>query len=321
MSLTVTDLLLVLLVGLCVWLGYRRGFLHGLIDLLRWVGGMVAGLRYHEPIARAIGPYLDWDEVWDRPVAFLIAAAAAGLLVLLAGRLLLGRLPEGTHERSANKLLGTLPGLASGLVAAAITASLLLTVPLPEGARESVRGSVLANRLAAQTERVELALRSVFTDAVAQTLNRLMTTRPGSDERVELPFKVEVKKTRPDLEAQMLALVNRERAAAGLRPLAPDPEMTEVARKHSADMFARGYFAHQTPEGLSPFDRMTGAGVGYRTAGENLALAPTLHVAHTGLMNSPGHRANILQPNFGRLGIGILDGGRRGLMVTQNFRN
>ena len=321
MSLTVIDLLLVLLVGLCVWLGYRRGFLHGLLDLLRWVCGMVAGLRYHEPIARAIGPHLDWDEVWDRPVAFLIAATAAGLLVQLAGRLLLGRLPEGTHERRANKLLGTLPGLASGLVAAAITASLLLTVPLPEGARESVRESVLANRLSAQTERVELSLRSVFTDAVAQTLNRLMTTRPGSDERVELPFKVEVKKTRPDLEAQMLALVNRERAAAGLRPLAPDPEMTEVARKHSADMFARGYFAHQTPEGLSPFDRMTEAGVQYRTAGENLALAPTLHVAHTGLMNSPGHRANILQPNFGRLGIGILDGGRRGLMVTQNFRN
>ena len=321
MSLTFIDLLLVLLVGLCVWLGYRRGFLHGLLDLLRWVCGMMAGLRYHEPLARAIGPHLGWDEVWDRPVAFLIAATAAGLLIQLAGRLLLGRLPEGTHERRANKLLGTLPGLASGLVAAAITASLLLTVPLPEGARESVRESVLANRLSAQTERVELALRSVFTDAVAQTLNRLMTTRPGSDERVELPFKVEVRKTRPDLEAQMLALVNRERAAAGLRPLTPDPEMTEVARKHSADMFARGYFAHQTPEGLSPFDRMTGAGVQYRTAGENLALAPTLHVAHTGLMNSPGHRANILQPNFGRLGIGILDGGRRGLMVTQNFRN
>ncbi|MDQ3129497.1 MAG: colicin V production protein, partial [Acidobacteriota bacterium] len=44
-------------------------------------------------------------------------------------------------------------------------------------------------------------------------------------------------------------------------------------------------------------------------------------IAHTGLMNSPGHRANILQPNFGRVGIGVLDGGRRGLMITQNFRN
>jgi uncharacterized protein YkwD len=61
--------------------------------------------------------------------------------------------------------------------------------------------------------------------------------------------------------------------------------------------------------------------VRFRTAGENLALAPSLQIAHTGLMNSPGHRANILRPQFGRVGIGILDGGRRGLMVTQNFRN
>jgi uncharacterized protein YkwD len=119
----------------------------------------------------------------------------------------------------------------------------------------------------------------------------------------------------------MLALVNKERTAAGLRPLAPDPELTEVARRHSADMFARGYFAHDTPEGLDPFARMREAHVRYLTAGENLALAPTLQVAHSGLMHSPGHRANILHPQFGRLGIGIMDGGIRGLMVSQEFRD
>jgi uncharacterized protein YkwD len=119
----------------------------------------------------------------------------------------------------------------------------------------------------------------------------------------------------------MLELVNRERAAAGLATLAADDELREVARRHSSDMFARGYFAHVTPEGRDPFARIREAGYSFRTAGENLALAPTLSLAHTGLMNSPGHRANILRPQFGRVGIGIMDGGRRGLMVTQNFRN
>jgi len=66
---------------------------------------------------------------------------------------------------------------------------------------------------------------------------------------------------------------------------------------------------------------MRAAGIRYLTAGENLALAPTLQVAHNGLMNSPGHRANILHAQFGRLGIGILDGGIRGLMVSQEFRD
>jgi uncharacterized protein YkwD len=97
--------------------------------------------------------------------------------------------------------------------------------------------------------------------------------------------------------------------------------MTVVARAHSKDMFAKGFFAHVNVEGKDPFDRMRAGGVKFRTAGENLALARTLQQAHNGLMNSPGHRANILQPRFGRLGIGILDGGIYGLMVTQNFRN
>jgi uncharacterized protein YkwD len=86
-------------------------------------------------------------------------------------------------------------------------------------------------------------------------------------------------------------------------------------------MFARGYFSHVSPDGKDLADRMQRAKAGYLTAGENLALAPTLFSAHSGLMRSPGHRANILRPQFGRVGIGILDGGTRGLMVTQAFRN
>ena len=94
-----------------------------------------------------------------------------------------------------------------------------------------------------------------------------------------------------------------------------------LARRHSRDMFARGYFSHISPEGRSPGDRIRAARVRFRTAGENLALAQSLEIAHEGLMNSPGHRANILQPLYGRVGIGILDGGLYGIMVTQVFRN
>ena len=97
--------------------------------------------------------------------------------------------------------------------------------------------------------------------------------------------------------------------------------MTAVARAHSKDMFARGYFSHYTPEGEDPFDRMKDAGVKFIAAGENLALGQTLNICHQGLMNSPGHRANILRPTYGRLGIGILDGGIHGLMISQEFRN
>ena len=66
-------------------------------------------------------------------------------------------------------------------------------------------------------------------------------------------------------------------------------------------------------------NRMRDGGVRFGAAGENLALAPTVQVAHDGLMNSPGHRANILNPRYRRVGIGVADGGMHGKMFVQNF--
>ncbi len=320
MSFSFSDILLLCVVLSSVWLGWRRGFLLGLLDLVRWVGSLLAALRFYPTVARTLGPLVGWNEVWDKPVAFLLTGAVAGLLIHLLGYALLRKLRPSIHEHGLNRALGLLTGLASGLIFAAIIAALLLSVPLPESLRQSSREGALSNRLAVYTERLEAVLAPVFDEAVAETLNKL-TIRPESSDRVELGYKVGDMEPLPELEARMLEMVNEERRAAGLNPLAPDPELTEVARRHSTDMFARGYFSHYTPEGRSPFDRIRESNVRFRTAGENLALAPTLPIAHTGLMNSPGHRANILRPEFGRVGIGIMDGGFRGLMVTQNFRD
>jgi uncharacterized protein YkwD len=321
MSINPIDVLLVIVVLLSVLNGYRRGFVHGILDLAGWVLSLIAGLRYYQPVAQWIGPRINlWSEVWDQPIAFVIVALIAGVAVHVVGYWLLRRLPEDIHERRVNQLFGVVPGFVNGLITSAILSALLLAIPLNEGLSERTRDSAIVNRLAVYAERLEGQLRPVFADAIARSLN-LLTIRPDSNERVTLPFTVENPRPRPDLEKRMLDLVNQERQAAGLQPLAPDPELTEVARRHSADMFARGYFAHDTPEGISPFDRMRAANIRFTTAGENLALAPTIPVAHTGLMNSPGHRANILRKEFGRVGIGVMDGGMRGLMVSQEFRD
>jgi uncharacterized protein YkwD len=315
------DILLVIVIALSMLNGYRRGFVHGVLDLAGWVLSLLAGLRYYQPVARWIGPRVHWwSEVWDQPLAFVLVAFTAGVIVHIIGYWALRRLPEDINERSVNKMFGVLPGFVNGVIMAAILSALLLAIPLTEGLSERTRDSAIVNRLAVYSERLEGQLRPVFGEAIARTLN-LLTIRPDSNERVELPFTVEKSKPRPDLEKRMLDLVNKERRAQGLRPLAPDPELTEVARRHSTDMFVRGYFSHDTPEGTDPFDRMRAANVRFLIAGENLALAPTIPVAHSGLMNSPGHRANILRKEFGRVGIGVMDGGMRGLMVSQEFRN
>jgi uncharacterized protein YkwD len=320
MTWNLIDGLLLLLVLLSVVGGWQRGFVLGMFNLVRWVGSLLLGLRFYQPLARLFGPRADWPGEWDQPIAFIVIVIAASVLIYALEYQILKRLPRDIHQRTLNRAFGVVPGFVNGLIIAAIAAPLLLALPLPEGLRNSTRESGLANRLAVVTDRLETALTPVFDEAVRRRLN-MRTVPPDSEKRVELPFKVDNPKPRPDLEAQMLELVNQERAAANLKPLMADPELTEVARQHSIDMFARGYFSHYTPEKRSPFDRMRAAQVRYLTAGENLALAPTLTIAHTGLMNSPGHRANILRSAFGRLGIGIMDGGRRGLMVTQNFRN
>jgi uncharacterized protein YkwD len=291
-----------------------------LLDLVRWIGSLLIGLRFYPPVAEWLKAIFGWPDAWAMPVGFLLTAAVAGVLIHLLGFALLRRVPRGIHHGRINRLLGLGPGFISGIIFAAILAPILLALPLPDSLSTPARESAVANRLASVTERIETTLRPIFDEAIRQTLT-LRTVRPNSDETVELPYQVLNPKPRPDLEAEMLELVNRERVAAGLRPLVADTELLPVARAHSVDMFARRYFSHYTPEGRSPFDRISDARVSFTIAGENLALAPTLTMAHNGLMNSPGHRANILRPEFGRVGIGIMDGGIRGLMVTQNFRN
>jgi len=320
MTFNLIDFLILVVVILNVLNGYGRGFILGVRDLSAWILSLVAALRFYQPLARWLSTSLHVASGWSRQIAFLVIALAATVVVHLLARVILKRLPKDVHERPANQFLGIIPGLGNGLIVGIIISALLLTIPLGERVQERARESFSVNRLAGYAERLESALHPVFGEAISQTLN-LLTIKPESNESVSLPFRVSSPQPRPDLEARMLVLVNNERTRAGLSPLTADPELTEVARRHSIDMFARGYFAHLTPEGRSPFERMREANVSYLTAGENLALAPTLQIAHNGLMNSPGHRANILHRNFGRVGIGIMDGGVHGLMITQDFRN
>jgi len=120
-------------------------------------------------------------------------------------------------------------------------------------------------------------------------------------------------------EQHMLNLVNGERQKQGLKPLVPHAGLTELARKKSRDMIQNNYFSHISPTYGSPFDMMRAAGISYRTAGENIAGASTVERAHLALMNSDGHRRNILNPAYTHVGIGIIRGGAYGLMITQMF--
>ncbi|KAA3437004.1 CvpA family protein [Rufibacter hautae] len=314
------DLLILFIVLSSLWTGWYRGFAYGVLDLIRWVGSLLIGLSLYPYVAEGLEKLVNWNELWLLPLSFFVVAVLASILIQALGDWVLAQFPGTVHRSKANQVLGLIPGFLSGLVTAAIVVVLMTAFPLPQNIQEEVQESALATRISSVSEKAEMALSPVFDKAINRTISKL-TVKPGSEEMIELPYKVSNMKPRPDLETEMLQLVNEERAKQNLRPLAADTSLRRVARLHSEDMFRRGYFSHYTPEGWSPFDRIRKAKVPFRLAGENLALAPTLDIAHNGLMNSPGHRANILRGGFGRVGIGVLQGSDRRLMITQNFRN
>ncbi|HHX77167.1 MAG TPA: hypothetical protein GX697_02280 [Firmicutes bacterium] len=124
------------------------------------------------------------------------------------------------------------------------------------------------------------------------------------------------------LEDMMLGLINRERKAAGVQPLAMHKKLVALARLRSAEMADLGclYKKHISPTYGSPFEMMKSNGITYTCAGENISYNSSVERAHEKLMLSEGHRRNILDSQFNNVGIGIVKRDGR-FYITQMFIN
>lgn len=124
------------------------------------------------------------------------------------------------------------------------------------------------------------------------------------------------------IEAEVLRLVNIERQKGGLAPLVADGLLTSVAQKKSEDMAKNNYFSHTSPTYGSPFDMMKSFGVKYNTAAENIARGQlTAQSVMNAWMNSSGHKANIMNPSFKKIGIGMVESNDGRKCWTQMFTN
>ena len=121
--------------------------------------------------------------------------------------------------------------------------------------------------------------------------------------------------------ARALVAANRERQAAGIGALTWSQPLADVAQRHSQDMARRGFFDHTNPDGLSPFDRLDAAGITYSSAAENIAQnnADDGGAVIAQWMNSAGHRANMLSPNYVRMGLGLAMNPQGQRFWTQDF--
>ena len=120
-------------------------------------------------------------------------------------------------------------------------------------------------------------------------------------------------------EKEVFDLINKQRTQNGLSPLKENSELQRVARIKAQDMVNNNYFSHTSPTYGSPFDMMKSFKISYNTAGENIAGNSSNSSAVTAWMNSPGHRANILNSSFNQTGIGVVTGSKYGKIYVQMF--
>ena len=153
-----------------------------------------------------------------------------------------------------------------------------------------------------------------------QTLTAIQIIAKEVEKNQSNTFGEPSEELKKGFEYQLFDLTNSARAIRGLPILTYDKTISETARKHSNDMAAHNYFAHENLRGESPFDRLEADGHYFSFAGENLAYGQSSSIfAHEGLMNSLGHRKNILNTNYEKLGIGTAFNENSTPYYTQNF--
>jgi uncharacterized protein YkwD len=321
------DGVILLLLFLGLSRGWSRGALNILADLIGLLGGLLAALSFYPSLAEALAT-LGLAPPLTRPLAFVLIWIGIHVLVGLVLAALLARIPAVAGRSLPNRLIGAVLGFGKWALYVGLVVLLLTVSPGLASVKAQVGGSRYAPLLIQPARSAATWVLETFGDPVSTVIGdlaELLTVRPPVEEedpgRISLGFQVQDVRPDPAAEQSMLDLVNEERVSRGLHPLVMDERLREAARAHSRDMLARGYFNHVTPDGVTPARRLLRERISFLTMGENLAFAPTLQVAHQGLMRSPGHRANILRPVFTRVGIGVINAGIYGRMFTQEFAN
>jgi uncharacterized protein YkwD len=300
--------------------GYWRGFIRQSMDLTVFIAAVLIAFIFYRSAGQLITTRLHISDGFGNAIGFFTIWVIIEIIYYVFFAIFYDKIPEKIRNSSLNKFSGFIPGAIRGGLVIWVALSLLLIIPIPASAKEEITGSLIGGPIVEASPVIEGYIEKIFGQSLNNTIT-FLTVEPESTETVNLGFTV--KNPVPDSasEERMLQLINTERTSQGLQPLVMDSKLRTLARDHAADMFERGYFSHNTPEGLSPFDRMNKAGIKYMIAGENLALAPDVDIAENGLMNSPSHRANILTPDFKKVGIGCMDGGRYGEIFAQEFTN
>jgi len=312
------DLIIVLILVYFATEAWRHGFWVILADFISFLGSILISLRVYKFASNFLKTNFSLSFSMANALGFLLTAILIEAILGFILGYLIRIVPEKLWKHKLNKLLAIPPALGEGIVLSCFILTLIVAFPVKPSIKTDIINSKIGSYLLKQTAGVEKRVNEIFGGVIEDSLT-YFTIKPGSKETIKLDTETLDLKVDEEAEKEMFGLVNEERRKLGIPQLKWDEKIKEVAENYAYDMWQRKYFGHFSPEWKDVGDRLTKAKIRYSLVGENLALAPTVKTAHDGLMNSEGHRANILEPRFSKVGIGIIDNGIYGKMFVEIF--
>lgn len=317
------DLIVIIYLSVAFLSGYRKRSSDMVLALLSVVVALIAGLLTFDLTAFFLEKNFQIPTAYGNVAGFFFNALAFKSLANLAFKRLFAKLGWSFElaKPLPRRMLGAFLGALYGLLAVFVIASIFVSLTLPGMMVAQIENSRFGGFINQDPAHLNDNFSEIFGGILAATLKdfSFMAIRTGSEEKVDLGFQALEVAEDPDAEMKMLELVNQERTSRGLKALVMNEEARRAARDYGRYLFKNGIFSHIDLEGKGPADRMANYDVTFMMTGENLAYAPGLEEAHQGLMNSESHRENILHPFFGRVGIGVIDGGPYGKIYVQEF--
>lgn len=300
--------------------GWGTGIFRLISALISFVASLWLAVRLNAVAGAFLISHFGVPSSWGNVLGYALVAIVSQIILGEILNIAISKIPPKLWLSKVNRSLGAILSAAQALVIVTLVLLLISVLPIRGTIKEEVNQSVFGGWILSQVETYGRGIKTQIDSATLQAV-KFVTVKPASDESVKLEVEppLDSLKVDPNMEREMIDLVNSEREKVGVQLLVRSEAITQVARGHSLDMFSRRYFSHVSPEGKDAADRLQMGGVPYNVAGENLAYAPSVKIAHKGLMESEGHRENILNPQYHRIGIGVIDAGIYGIMFTQNF--
>lgn len=314
---------LVFLILIVYFVYTQRGFINTFLEALAFIFSLIFSYRFYAFFAKLLILNFSISKGIAQASGFFVAWFLAEIIFSVIVLRLLAKLFARFQKNQINISLGFVAAIIQASTIFLFFVSLVFAFPVRGQVKQALLESRSGPFFINISRSVEKQIKNVFGEAVNETLN-FLTIKPQSNETVELGIKPQEKQLSYDSESEitMFNSVNKERMQRGINPLVFDYQIREVARNYAKEMFINGFFSHNSAvDGSTPSDRADRANITYYVIGENLAFAPDVYIAHNGLMNSEGHRANILSEEFSKVGIGVVDGGIYGKMFVQEFTN